>query len=113
MRAAVRATFATWALLALLGCSVFGVPAPETFSERLAVGYATVTTARNTAATLVSEGSLSAEDGENVLEQTDNARAGLDIARKISATDPDGANARLTSILVGLEALQAYLRSRE
>lgn len=109
----IKSAFLALALVALSACSVFGVPTPQSFNERLAVGYATVTTTRDTAAALVSSGSISADDGQNVLEQTDNARAGLDIARSISVVDPDGANARLTSILVGLEALQTYLRSRQ
>lgn len=108
----ITLAFGTVSVAGLQGCAYLGVPKPETFNERLAVGYALVTSARNTATSLVDAGKLSADDARNVLEQTDNARAGLDIARQVHAAAPDEANAKLTAILTALRALEAYLGSR-
>ena len=93
----------------ILGCSVFGLPVPQTFNERLAVGYSSLTGVRNTASALLDGGTISPVDGMNVLAQTDNARAGLDIARQINVTNPDAANQKLTAVITGLTALSEYL----
>ena len=99
------------ALLAV-ACQHLGFQA-ETFNERLAVGYSTVTAARESAASLLIAGKVSVEDARHVQAQADNARAGLDVARAIHAASPDAAEEKLTAILAGLEALSNYLRSRQ
>lgn len=101
--------FSALVLVALAACSVFGVPTPETFRERLAAGYVTVTSARTSATLLLDNRIISAEDGLNVLEQTDNARAGLDIARSMETADLSNASAKLDAVLAGLRALDGYL----
>jgi len=93
----------------ILGCSVFGLPVPETFNERLAAGYTSVTGVRNSATALLDSGTLSSVDGLNVLDQTDNARAGLDIARQIHTTNPNAGSEKLTAVVAGLKALNGYL----
>lgn len=110
----VGATLAlgTVSVAGLQGCAALGLPSPQSFNERLAVGYASVTSARETATSLLNAGKISVGDAENVLEQTDNARAGLDIAREVHATAPDAANAKLTAVLTALKALEAYLGSQ-
>lgn len=105
--------FSALLLIVLTGCAFLGLPVPDTFNEKVAVGYSTVTSVRNSATSLLNAGQIKAEDGQNVLEQTDNAREGLDIARQIHAVDPDGANSKLSSVLIGLNALEVYLRSRQ
>lgn len=99
-------------LVLLTACSVLGVTTPKTFNERLAAGYATTTAARDTTATLLTAGKLSAADAQNVQSQLDNARTGLDLARQIHATNPPAGDARLAAVVTGLTALQAYLQSR-
>jgi hypothetical protein len=102
------------AVLGLLGaCSIFGMPGAKSFNERLAVGYSTVTTVRQSATTLVSADVISPGDAANVQQQADNARAGLDIARTLTTVDPKAADARLVASLQILTALEAYLRSRQ
>lgn len=99
--------------LALTACAQLGIPKPETFNERLAVGYSTVTTVRQTATTLLQAKKITADDAQNVQQQADNARAGLDIARTISKTDAKAADAKLTAVRSALTALQAYLATKE
>jgi hypothetical protein len=85
---------------------------PQTFNERIAASYALVTTLRETATTLLNAGKISGTDGANVLQVTDVARAGIDVARTLSATDLTSADAKLTATNTALVALQQYLATR-
>jgi hypothetical protein len=85
---------------------------PQTFNERIAAGYVLVTTARATATTLLNAGKLTADDGANVLQVTDVARDGLNVARALSATDLTSAEAKLAATNTALVALQQYLATR-
>jgi hypothetical protein len=85
---------------------------PQTLNERIAASYALVTTLRETATTLLNAGKISGTDGANVLQVTDVARAGIDVARTLSATDLTSADAKLTATNTALVALQQYLAQR-
>lgn len=95
------------------GCQQLGLPTADTFNERLAVGYGTVTQVRASATQLLNAKKISSGDAQNVLAQTDNARAGLDIAREVSKTDMSQANNRLVMATTVLTAVQAYLATRQ
>lgn len=99
-------------LATLPGCTFLGIPQATTFNERLAVGYATVTGIRDTAATLLTAGQISKEDAVNIQAQADNARAALDVTRSLAGINVTAAEERLASTLRILEALQTYLESR-
>ena len=101
------------ALLLMGACSYLGQPTPETFNERAAAAYASVTAVRQTALTLLQTGSITATDAQNVQEGADNARAGIDVARSIAVTNPSQAENRLTAAIVALNALNAYLASQQ
>ena len=101
------------AVLLLVGCETLGIPKPESFKEKLAFGYATVTSVRQSATTLLTAKKISADDAQHVQDQANNARTGLDVARGLEKTDPKAADAKLTAIRTALTALQAYLVSRE
>jgi hypothetical protein len=85
---------------------------PQTLNERIAAGYVLVTTLRETATTLLNAGKLTADDGANVLQITDVARDGLNVARMLSATDLTSAEAKLAATNTVLVALQQYLTQR-
>ena len=97
---------------AIGGCASVGLPTADSFNERLAVGYSTVTTIRQSATTLLQAKKITADDGQNVLEQTNSARAGLDIARTLSKVDVKAAEGKLTAARAVLSALQSYLAAR-
>lgn len=99
------------AFVVLAGCKSLGIQ-PDSFNKRLALGYYVVTSTRDTARILLDAGKVSADDAQNAQDQADNFRAALDIARTISATDPQAADSRLTAALTGLNALDAYLKTR-
>jgi hypothetical protein len=101
------------AMCAIVGaCQYMGVPKAETFNQRVAGAYTSVTTTRDTTRLLLNAGHITTADAQNVQDQCDNARLGIDIARTIRMTDPGAAETKLTSILAALTALDAYLKSR-
>jgi hypothetical protein len=95
------------------GCAQLGLPTATTFQERLTVGYALNAEVRNTATTLLNAKKLTADDGQNILDQTNTARAGLDVARTIGKSDPKAGDAKLTAVRTVLLALQAYLATKK
>jgi hypothetical protein len=109
MPLALRA-FTLLALFVFAACQTAGVPAPKTYNERLASGYVTVTSVRDTARTLVLEGLITADDAQNVQNLADQARMGLDLARTFGQT-PQGED-KLTTALIILTELQSYLAKR-
>jgi len=109
---AIRNTFLASLLLLLGACETLGIPTATSFNERLAVGYSTVTEVRQTATTLLNAKKLTADDGQQILDQTNNARAGLDVARTLAKTDLKGADSKLTAVRAALTALQAYLETK-
>ena len=96
----------------LAGCASLGMQSPETFNQRAAAATITVTGIRATATDLLRAKSITADDAQNVQDQADVARKGIDVARTVYKTDPAGADARLTATITVLQALQTYLRTR-
>lgn len=92
--------------------SMPGTTAPLTVNEQIGAGYATVTAIRTSASTLLKAGKITADDAQNVQSSADAARAGLDVARTISNTNPAAATSKLTAVSTALHALQAYLVAR-
>ncbi len=103
-----------WAftLAVLVGCAALGVPKPETFNQRLASGYATVTTVRQTTLTLLESRTISSADAQNVQNQANTAREGLDVARDIHRTLPQAGEDKLAVTNAVLQSLQKYLASK-
>lgn len=104
-------TFLAPALLP--GCSTLGVPEPVTLNQRLAVALGSVTAVRDSALTLLKAGRISPQDAANVNAQADNARAAIDLARSVAATDPKLAQDKLAQAVTVLRALETYLAQRK
>jgi hypothetical protein len=100
------------AVIAALLVACASLPAPETFNERLAAGYSSVTAARTTATTLLEQKRITGQDAMNVQAQADIARQALDIARATHRIDAVAGDAKLTAAVTTLTALQAYLNAR-
>lgn len=108
----VQRYFMFYVVAMLTGCAQMGVPPANTFDERLAAGYALNAQVRATATELLNAKKISSSDGQNVLEQTNNARTGLDIAKTMSMTSLESAEGKLNAVRTVLTALQSYLASR-
>lgn len=100
------------AILLLTACQFLGLEQPRSFSDRLLVGYATVTSVRQSAETLLVAKAITVDEAVNVQQGADNARAGLDIAAQVESVDPKAADARLQASMTILRALNAYLEGR-
>lgn len=97
----------------LTACAQLGVPAADTFSERLAAAYSLNSQVRATATELLNAKKISSADGQHVMDQTNNARAGLDVARELSKINLEAADGKLVAIRTALTAVQAYLSLRK
>jgi len=101
--------FTILALIIIAGCAQLGLQAPTTLDQDIAATTVGITSVRNAAATLVMAGKLTPDDGQNVQTQADTIRAGVTIARSLSATNPVAAKTKLTASIAMLTALQTYL----
>ena len=96
----------------LAGCAQLGLPTAQTFSEKLSAGYAAVTAVNNNAALLLETKKITSADAMHILEQTKNARMGLDVARNMAAVDPKSADSKVDAIRIALQAASAYLAKK-
>lgn len=99
-------------LTLLAGCASLGLAQPQTFSQRLAVAYTSVSAVRATATNLLQARSITVADAENIQRTADEVRAGLDVSRSLVGVDPKAADQRLGAAVATLEALRTYLQSR-
>lgn len=100
-------------LLLAVGCAALGLPTPEKFNERLALAYSTATTIVEGTRVVLLTKKITPDDAQNILKQTDNLVAALDVARAMNKSDPVAANTKLSVTITSLTALQAYLASKE
>lgn len=107
--------WAAWAVLAvfMVGCTSLGLQPAKSFDERLAYAYSTHTSVLTAAANSVEAGTLGADDAQQLLAMTDDARLLLDSAR-VAATGGDvgTAEGRLTLATNVLTELLNYLNSK-
>lgn len=108
-----RLVYSLCAAVVLGGCAVLGGPTPETFNQKLAVGYSTVTAVRSTATQLLIAKKIGSGDAQNVQKQADAAREGLDVAREMSKVDFKAADVKLSTVTSTLQVLQRYLVSKQ
>jgi len=101
-----------WAFLVLGACE--SLSTPQSFDQNLAYSYTGVTAARTTATTLLQSKTISVDDAKMVLNLTDQARAGLDIARIYSSKgDTLNAQSALNLATQVLNQIQVYLKARQ
>lgn len=107
--------------LALAGCAQVGLQA-DTFSEKIAAGYATVQTLAEAASFAYDAKKITEADKANVVATARAGVQGLDLAQSIYAgacpkTAPQpcaapAADVKLQATLAVLTALQAYLATK-
>lgn len=100
------------------GCETIGLTQPKSFDQRLAYAYSTHTAILEATTVAVTNGRLSAADGQAVLGYSAQSRALLDAAKLASVCnqtvpcDASTAEGRLTLALNVLTQLQTYLSSK-
>jgi hypothetical protein len=99
------------AFLVLLLSACASLTAPQTFEQRLAYGYGSVTAVRQTAADLLVRDRITVAQAEYVQEKADQARQYLDLAK--GAPDPGKAQDNLQLALTILTALESTLREAQ
>lgn len=100
-------------LAILVACAQLGLATPETFNEKLAAGYVTVTEMVTTTTALLKAGKIKSDDAANIQVQVNTAKAGLDIAKQVAANDPKAADAKLVAVRTVLTALSTYLATKQ
>lgn len=97
-------------LVVLVACQTM---APKTFNERLAAGYVTVTTVRQTATTLLDLKKIGSVDAQNIQQQANTARSSLDVARELHAAIPKAGEDKLVATLAILNTLTRYVEQKQ
>lgn len=100
-------------LILAAGCASLGVPVPRDFNEKSAAALTTVTGLRQTNLALLQAHKITPDDGQNIQDQTNNLRTGIDVARSVHATNPAAGDDKLAAIITALEALKIYVETRK
>jgi hypothetical protein len=97
----------------LVACAQLGIVAPQSFEQRLAYTYGSVTAVRTSAAQALQAGTISKADAQKVLDLSDQARGLLDSSRMASkGGDMTNAVGQLNLANAVLLELQKYLNAR-
>jgi hypothetical protein len=98
----------------LTGCPGMATQVPQTFNERVVAGYSTVELAVSVVDTLFEANILAVPDARNAVTSIQGFKDAIDVAVGINATgDVTSAEGRLQAAITGLNALHAYLRSKQ
>lgn len=100
-------------LLIIAGCAALGVAPANTFNKRAVVANTAIESAAATVTALYQNNKISQEDAQTAHDKLVQLADGLDLAIQIHKTDPTSADGRLDEIIVSLQALEAYLRSKQ
>lgn len=109
----MRKVLLTSFVLLLAGCAALGVPPANTFNKRTVVANATIESAAKTVVKLYEGGKLTAADANKQTENLQLAADTIDGAVAIYHTNPAEAETRLQAVILGLQTLEAYLRSKQ
>jgi hypothetical protein len=100
-------------ILLISACTSLGLTPPQTFNQKLAYAYGSVTSVRLVAKNLLVKSSITTDDAQNVQAQADVAKQSLDAARVASGSgDVTTAQDKLVAAQSILAVLESFLRSR-
>lgn len=97
----------------LTACATLFPTGAQTFNEKLDAAIQTDKGVYQIADTLYVAKIISKADTQNVVAQADNLTAALDVARSLHATDPTAGQSKLDTTVLAVNALLAYLNSRQ
>ena len=108
----MKKLIAALALAGLTACSTIGSPSPDTFNEKVVVGYQAVEVLAHTAMTLRIQGQITAAQKDSYAQRIQEMEDALVMAQTMHQTDPAGAQTKLALIIAALSALQAELAAQ-
>src|SRR6266852_6028243 len=101
-------------LLLLLGsCSSVGLAPAQSFDQKLAYAEQVDTSVLTASTASLRAGQISSADQQQVITMADQAKALIDSAKLLEATDPIQANAKLALASAVLTQIQSYLTARK
>lgn len=107
----LNAWFVSMTLVAAVACTSIGSK-PLTLDQQIYAAYGLHTAVEQAAGDSLQSGSISTADGQQVLTLAQNARALLDAAKAVDATDTSTASSKLALASAILTQLQTYLNAR-
>lgn len=100
-------------IVLLVGCAQIGLQPAQTFDEKVAYAYGSVTSLRLSAVNALNAGTIMSADADKVQTLADQARAFLDGARAVNAAgDNAGAEDKLMRASIILTELQKYMAAK-
>lgn len=100
-------------LLVLVGCVTTGTEPPQSFHDRLAYAVGIYKGVERTVEISVENKSMDPSNGDAILKQAETAMVVLETAKAADeAGDVAGADTKLATALVVLNALQSYLNAQ-
>lgn len=112
MKALKKIQFA-WLLVLLSGCAYFGMPKPETLTERLAYAHSAVNSVVATTTNALNAKAISIPDAEYVSKTAKETKALLDATElALRVGDLESAEGRLVLAQNVLNQLQRYLAAK-
>lgn len=102
---------AAFIAITLQACTSLGLIPAQTLDQKLAYGYAGVTTALNTIATATTAGQLTSAQATHANDLVLQVKSILDDARGLESNNATVAQNDLTLALSSLTAVQTYLTS--
>ena len=100
-------------VLLLAGCAALGVPPANTFNKRALVANTTIEAVAKSVAQLYQAGKIDEEERHESVEHLKTIAGTVDAAVNIHWINPEEANTRLDAAIVALQAIEAYLRTKQ
>jgi hypothetical protein len=100
-------------VLLVAGCAALGVPPANTFNKRAYVANVTIEAAAKTVKQLYDAGKIDNEQRHELVDNLKTVAGTVDAAVNIHWLNPEEANTRLDAAVVALQALEAYLRTKQ
>jgi thioester reductase-like protein len=100
-------------VLLVVGCAQLGIAPAQSFDQKLAYAEQVDTAVLTASTAALRAQQISSADHEHVIALADQAKALIDSAKLLAATDPTSASGKLALATSVLQQLQLYLNSRK
>jgi hypothetical protein len=105
--------FALAVVVSQSGCATVGVPAPDTLAKKVGYAHTSLAVAADTAKALWVAKKLDRAEAESIEDTLSASWDALVTAQKLVESNPLEASTKLDAVLKGLQALRAYLVTKQ